>query len=86
VSFLIGGNEMKLKEKFIDEAISKGNGKPTLGFDVLVTLVKLPTGAVEVITNTKKIDTKIEYLVNAYDDNFCLKANPEVQIVGYTIY
>lgn len=77
---------MKLKEKFIDETISKGNGKPVKGFDVLVTAVKLPTGAIEVITNHQGIESKIEYIANAYDDDFKLKSNPNVEIVGFFIY
>lgn len=77
---------MTLKERFIDETISKGNGVPVKGFDVLVTLVRLPSGAVEVITNTRQLETKIKYLIETYDENFKLKANPEVEIVGYTVY
>ena len=76
---------MRLKEQFVKETTSE-SGRVTKGFDVLVTLVLLPSGAVEVITNTRKIESKIEYLLNAYDERFCLKNNPEVQIVGYTIY
>lgn len=77
---------MTLKEKFIEETISKGNGEPVKGFDVLVTLVKLPTNAIEVITNTQGIRSKIDYLINTYDDDFKLKANPAVEIVGFVVY
>lgn len=52
---------------------------------VLVTAVKLPTGAVEVITNHQNLSEKVEYLVNAYDDEFRLKRNTDVQIVGYIL-
>jgi hypothetical protein len=54
-------------------------------FKLLVTAVKLPTGAIEVITNTQELKTKIEYLQNAYDHEFKLKNNPNVQIVGYML-
>lgn len=77
---------MNLKERFIDETLSKGNGKPVKGFDVLVTAVKLPTNAIEVITNSQGIESKIEYLVNAYDEDFRLKTNPDVQIIGFLVY
>ncbi len=77
---------MNLKEKFVHDTISEGNGTPIKGFDVLVTLVKLPTGAIEVITNSQNIRSKIEYLNEAYDEEFKLKSNPEVEIVGYTVY
>jgi hypothetical protein len=53
--------------------------------EVLVTAVQLPTGAIEVITNASKIGAKIEYLMEAYDDNFALKVNPSVKIVGYML-
>lgn len=45
---------------------------------------KLPTcKEFEVIINPiANFDTKFEYYRNAYDDNMCLKANPEVQIKG----
>jgi hypothetical protein len=72
--------EHSLKEKFKQQAIDlKGE------FNVLVTAVKLPTGAIETIINNKELKTKIEYLVNAYDDDFCLKNNPQVQIVGFML-
>jgi hypothetical protein len=52
---------------------------------VLVTAVKLPTGAIEVITNTQNLPEKIKYLIEAYDIDFKLIANPNVQIVGYML-
>lgn len=77
---------MPLKQKFIEETISPGNGTPIKGFEVLVTLVKLPSGAIETIVNHDGIRSKIEYINNAYDDEFKLKANPEVEIVGFVVY
>jgi hypothetical protein len=52
---------------------------------VLTVAVRLPTGAIEVITNTSEIPSKIDYYLNAYDSDFKLKANPQVQIVGYML-
>lgn len=44
----------------------------------LVTAVKLPTGAIELAINNKDIPNKIDYILNAYDDNMHLKSNPEI--------
>lgn len=68
-----------LKGEFNNKASQKDE------FKVLTTAVKLPSGAIEVITNTQEIDSKIEYLKNAYDNDFKLKNNPEVQIVGFML-
>jgi hypothetical protein len=51
----------------------------------LIVAVKLPTGAIELITNTEQLQSKIEYYRNAYDDNFCLKTNTAIKIVGYML-
>jgi hypothetical protein len=55
------------------------------GARLVVAAVQLPTGAVETITNTEYIPEKLGYYLNAYDNQFRLKANPEVKIVGYMI-
>jgi len=69
------------------DMFSPGNGKPIKGRDVLVTLVKVPPlNSIEVITNTMNIPSKVEYIKEAYDEDFKLKNNPEVEIVGYTFY
>lgn len=77
---------MALKEQFIKDMFSEDNGKAIKGREVLVTLVKLPTNSIEVITNTSNIISKVKYINEAYDDNFKLKTNPQVEIVGYTFY
>jgi hypothetical protein len=51
----------------------------------LVVAVELPTGATEVITNAEELASKVEYYKNAYDDDFKLKTNSNVRIVGYMI-
>ena len=48
--------------------------KPTY----LVTAVKLPTGAIELAVNNQGIAEKIDYILEAYDDNMHLKSNPEI--------
>lgn len=44
----------------------------------IVTAVKLPTGAVEIAVNNSNIAEKIDYILDAYDENMCLKTNTEV--------
>lgn len=51
----------------------------------LVIAVELPTGATELITNTEAIEQKVEYYDTAYDDNFRLKTNSTVRVVGYML-
>lgn len=44
----------------------------------IVTAVKLPTGAIELAVNTTGIVEKIEYILEAYDDDMHLKTNEEI--------
>lgn len=44
----------------------------------LVTAVKLPTGAIELAINNTNIPEKIDYILEVYDENMCLKSNPEI--------
>ena len=44
----------------------------------IVTAVKLPTGAVEIAVNDKEIASKIDYILDAYDNDMCLKTNREI--------
>ena len=69
-----------LKQKFISECENRV-GDPKY----LIVAVSLPTGAVEIITNTEQIGSKTEYYKNAYDENFCLKTNPAIKIVSYML-
>lgn len=52
---------------------------------VLVVAVKLPSGAIEVITNTQELRDKIAYYAIAYDDRFRLKENPNYEIVSFML-
>ncbi|KIL35159.1 hypothetical protein SD71_16160 [Cohnella kolymensis] len=73
----------RLKSRFILDAHDfASSGRVP---EVLVTAVRLPTGAIETITNTQQLPEKIEYISKSYDDDFRLKANPSVQIVGYML-
>jgi hypothetical protein len=69
---------MTLKEKFINETQKKD-------IKYLIVAVKLPTGAIEVITNTQEIGTKIEYYTNAYNEEFKLKTNTNIEIINFMI-
>lgn len=71
---------MTLKQRFLDDA-EKLSGE----FNVLVTAVKLPSGAIETITNHQELKSKVEYIASGYDNDFRLDRNKEVQIVGYLI-
>lgn len=69
----------ELRERFLKESENPENRV------VLVTAVMLPTGAVETITNSHHLPEKIQHLRDAYDDEFQLKSNPQVRIVGYML-
>ncbi len=44
----------------------------------IVTAVKLPTGAIEIVVNHDKITEKIDYILGAYDEEMHLKTNPDI--------
>ena len=46
----------------------------------IITAVKLPTGAIEIAVNNDKIAEKIDYILEAYDQDMCLKTNPKVSM------
>ena len=51
--------------------------KPTY----IVTAVKLPTSAIELAVNNTNIAEKIDYILEAYDENMFLKTNPTIEMV-----
>lgn len=55
--------------------------KPTY----LVQATKLPTGAIELTVNTDNIESKIDYILEAYDADMCLKTNRSVCIQNIMI-
>ena len=72
-------SKLTLKEQLI--AVAETIKEPR----VLVVAVQLPTGAIEIITNTTNIDAKLEYYTTMYDDEFRLRANPKVRVIGAMI-
>jgi len=72
-------NKLTLKEQLL--AVAETIKEPK----ALVVAVELPTGAIEIITNTTNIDAKLEYYTTMYDDEFRLLTNPKVRIVGAMI-
>ena len=72
-------SKLTLKEQLL--AVAETIKEP----NVLVVAVQLPTGAIEIITNTTNIDAKLEYYTTMYDDEFRLLTNPKVRIVGAMI-
>ena len=79
---------MLTRQEFLNK-ISKAreNGK----LSVIVTVVTLPKSetdkesAIEVITNYQNLDTKISYLLNAYDDDLCLKSKKDIKLLDCII-
>ncbi len=71
------------KEFFKDDidSIIEKNG----AIQFLVVAVQRPTGAMEVIVNSQDLDDKIEYYMEAYDDDLQLKANNNVKIVNWMV-
>jgi hypothetical protein len=51
----------------------------------LVTAVKLPTGAIELAVNTQNIADKIDYILEAYDDDMQLKTNTSIKMKNILI-
>lgn len=52
----------------------------------MIVAVRLPNDELELITNTESnMENKFQYYLHAYDDNMCLKASPNIQIVKMMI-
>lgn len=51
----------------------------------IVTAVQLPTGAIELATNTEHIAEKIDYILNAYDEEMRLKTNTDIKMLDVMI-
>jgi hypothetical protein len=47
----------------------------------IITTCLLPTKAVEVLTNYQELEGKKEYLLNAYDENLCLKTMKDIKLL-----
>lgn len=46
----------------------------------IVTATRLPSGAIEIAINTVDIAKKIEYILEAYDEEMYLKTNTAIRI------
>lgn len=46
-----------------------------------ITAVKLPTGGIELAINTTNIKEKIDYVLEAYDGDMCLKTNRDICMI-----
>lgn len=46
----------------------------------LITAVRLDTGAIELAINNDHIAEKIDYILDRYDEEMCLKANPAIRM------
>jgi hypothetical protein len=72
-------NKVALKEEFV--AKMKEVGVPV----IISVAVQLPSGAIEVITNTQDTVTKALYYTDMYDEEFRLKVNPKVRVIGFMV-
>lgn len=52
---------------------------------VLVTVTRVPSGALETQVNTEKLAEKIDYIMNTYGNDFSMVGKPEIQIVGFIL-
>ncbi len=51
----------------------------------LVTAVKLPTGAIELAVNNQNIADKIDYILEAYNDDMQLKTSTNIKMENILI-
>lgn len=51
----------------------------------MVTAVKLPTGFIELAVNSGGIEEKIDYILEAYDQDMLLKTNKDIRIANILI-
>lgn len=71
--------QAELRRRFENDTLYMNDVK------VIVVAVRLPSGVIETITNTQDLTYKAEYYKMAYDEQFRLKANPSIRIVGYMV-
>lgn len=66
---------------YIEHTLELLNNNEEFVPSYLVLATKLPSGAIELSTNTSAFKEKLEYLLEAYDDDMHLISNSEVQLV-----
>ena len=69
------------KNDFLNKANAIGASK----INWLVVAIKMPNGAIELISNSHGIEDKIAYYKKAYDDNLHLKTCPDIHIIDFMI-
>ena len=69
-------HEIRFYLRQIKTALTEGKEIFTPSY--IVTAVKLPTGAIELAVNTSNIEEKIDYILDAYDEDMHLKANDSI--------
>lgn len=67
-------NELRYYLKVIEESVEKGEFTPSY----IITAVKLPTDAIELAINTTAILEKINYILEAYDEDMALRTNHDI--------
>lgn len=53
---------------------------------IIILVIELPSGALEVITNSENLIDKMQYIINTYDDRLHMKSNQDIRIADYIIY
>lgn len=71
--------QAELRKKFVSE--TSGDEQ----YQLMVKIVQKSTGTLETIVNSEKIDDEIKYILETYDDEFKMKRNPSISIVGYLL-
>jgi len=61
------------------------DNKGAMDDSILVVAICLPTGATEIITNHFQVESKMEYYLKAYDDDFRLRTNDIIKITGFML-
>jgi len=74
-------HEIRFYLNAIKEPINEGAFVPSY----IITAVQLPTGAIELAINDKNIPEKIDYILEAYDEDMKLKSNPEISMTNLMI-
>lgn len=75
-------NELRYYLKIVKENLDSDDGfKPSY----IVTAVSLPSGAIELAVNTDGIKEKIDYILDAYDDDMFLKTNPAIVMTNLMV-
>ena len=69
-----------LKQEFVKEFDEK-----VMTMKYLVLAIRLPNGAIELITNTMDFQEKFQYIMSAYDKDMKIYNNISIQIVNWMI-